>query len=58
MQLRSIFLNFLLMGGVLLGFQTNLYAQQIRVITTVPDLADITKQIGKELVWIAEIFIA
>jgi zinc/manganese transport system substrate-binding protein len=25
-------------------------AQQIRVITTIPDLADITKQIGKELV--------
>jgi zinc/manganese transport system substrate-binding protein len=27
-----------------------LFAQQIRVITTIPDLADITKQIGKELV--------
>lgn len=27
-----------------------LYAQQIRVITTIPDLADITKQIGKDLV--------
>ena len=26
------------------------FAQQIRVVTTIPDLADITKQIGKELV--------
>lgn len=26
------------------------FAQQIRVITTIPDLADITKQIGKDLV--------
>ena len=31
--------------------QTGLvFAQKIRVITTIPDLADITKQIGKELV--------
>jgi zinc/manganese transport system substrate-binding protein len=27
-----------------------LFAQQIRVVTTIPDLADITKQIGKEVV--------
>lgn len=27
-----------------------LFAQQIRVVTTIPDLADITKQIGKDLV--------
>jgi ABC-type Zn uptake system ZnuABC Zn-binding protein ZnuA len=32
------------------GLGTDLYAQPVRVITTVPDLADITKQIGKELV--------
>jgi ABC-type Zn uptake system ZnuABC Zn-binding protein ZnuA len=31
--------------------QTNLvFAQKIRIITTIPDLADITKQIGKDLV--------
>jgi zinc/manganese transport system substrate-binding protein len=31
--------------------QTGLvFAQQIRVVTTIPDLADITKQIGKDLV--------
>jgi ABC-type Zn uptake system ZnuABC Zn-binding protein ZnuA len=30
-------------GGIVL-------AQQIRVVTTIPDLADITKQIGKDLV--------
>jgi len=47
---RRNFLRFLLLGGLLLGFQTNLYAQQIRVITTTPESADITKQIGKELV--------
>lgn len=28
----------------------SLYAQQIRVITTIPDLADMTRQIGKDLV--------
>jgi ABC-type Zn uptake system ZnuABC Zn-binding protein ZnuA len=47
---RNILLSLLLTGGILLGCQTNLYAQSIRVITTVPDLADMTKQIGKELV--------
>jgi ABC-type Zn uptake system ZnuABC Zn-binding protein ZnuA len=35
---------------LIVGLGTDLYAQPIRVITTVPDLADITKQIGKELV--------
>jgi zinc/manganese transport system substrate-binding protein len=33
-----------------LGLQRTVLAQQIRVVTTVPDLADITRQIGKELV--------
>jgi zinc/manganese transport system substrate-binding protein len=37
--------------AVLLWVPTgSLYAQQIRVITTIPDLADMTKQIGKDLV--------
>ena len=36
---------------VLFCFQTPLvFAQQIRVVATFPDLADITRQIGKELV--------
>jgi ABC-type Zn uptake system ZnuABC Zn-binding protein ZnuA len=34
----------------LFAVQTKAYAQQIRVITTTPELADISKQIGKELV--------
>jgi zinc/manganese transport system substrate-binding protein len=37
-------------AALLLGTQFPLYAQQIRVITTIPDFADITKQIGKDLV--------
>jgi zinc/manganese transport system substrate-binding protein len=37
--------------AVLLWVPTgSLYAQQIRVITTIPDLADMTRQIGKDLV--------
>jgi ABC-type Zn uptake system ZnuABC Zn-binding protein ZnuA len=47
---RRVYLKVLLVGFFLFGFQTNLYAQKIRVITTTPELADITKQIGKELV--------
>jgi ABC-type Zn uptake system ZnuABC Zn-binding protein ZnuA len=47
---RRKLLKIPLIVGFLVGFQTNLYAQQIRVVTTIPDLADITKQIGKELV--------
>lgn len=40
---------FILLASVWL--QTGLvFAQQIRVVTTIPDLADITKQIGKDLV--------
>lgn len=33
-----------------LGLEFPVYAQRIRVVTTTPELADITKQIGKELV--------
>jgi zinc/manganese transport system substrate-binding protein len=47
---RRIFLKFVLLFGVVFGSQANLSAQQIRVVTSIPDLADITKQIGKELV--------
>jgi zinc/manganese transport system substrate-binding protein len=36
--------------ALLVGFQIPVYAQKIRVITTTPELADITKQIGRELV--------
>jgi zinc/manganese transport system substrate-binding protein len=35
---------------LVLGLELPVYAQRIRVITTTPELADITKQIGKELV--------
>jgi zinc/manganese transport system substrate-binding protein len=35
---------------LVLGLEFPVYAQRIRVITTTPELADITKQIGKELV--------
>jgi zinc/manganese transport system substrate-binding protein len=38
------------LAALLVGFQIPAYAQKIRVITTTPELADITKQIGKELV--------
>jgi ABC-type Zn uptake system ZnuABC Zn-binding protein ZnuA len=41
--------SFLLLAG-LFGLETEIDAQQIRVITTTPELADITKQVGKELV--------
>lgn len=39
-----------LFATVLLGFHTLAEAQKIRVITTTPELADMTRQIGKELV--------
>ena len=48
--LRRRLLSIVMFAGVLFGFQTQIGAQQIRVITTTPELADITKQIGKELV--------
>ena len=44
---RRNFLQYFLVIGILLGFDCAVHAQQIRVITTIPDLADITKQIGK-----------
>jgi ABC-type Zn uptake system ZnuABC Zn-binding protein ZnuA len=40
----------LVFSWTLFGFQSPIGAQQIRVVTTIPDLADIAKQIGKELV--------
>lgn len=46
---RIVILN-LLVACLVLGVQVPADAQQIRVITTTPELADITKQIGKELV--------
>ena len=40
----------ILIVGLLFASDSPVSAQRIRVITTVPDLADITKQIGKEVV--------
>jgi ABC-type Zn uptake system ZnuABC Zn-binding protein ZnuA len=48
--LRQILISVLFIAGALVGFRSPLQAQQIRVITTIPDLADISKQIGKDLV--------
>jgi ABC-type Zn uptake system ZnuABC Zn-binding protein ZnuA len=39
-----------LAAGALLGVTLPVQAQRIRVITTIPELADMTRQIGKELV--------
>ncbi len=47
---RRIFLCSLSLVALFFGLQASSYAQPIRVITTTPELADITKQIGKELV--------
>ena len=47
---RRNFLKYFLVIGILFVFHSAANAQPIRVITTIPDLADITKQIGKELV--------
>lgn len=44
------FLEFLLLIVFVLGVHAPLHAQAIRVIATTPDLADITQQIGRELV--------
>ena len=44
------FLRKTLLSLLLMIFAAPVQAQSIRVITTIPDLADITKQIGKELV--------
>jgi zinc/manganese transport system substrate-binding protein len=49
--LRHLHLKFLFVVLGLFWLQTGLvFAQQIRVVATFPDLADITRQIGKELV--------
>jgi zinc/manganese transport system substrate-binding protein len=49
--LRHLHLKFLSVVLGLFWLQTGLvFAQQIRVVATFPDLADITRQIGKELV--------
>lgn len=44
------FITFVFFAALLWIPSVPLHAQQIRVITTIPDLADITKQIGRELV--------
>jgi ABC-type Zn uptake system ZnuABC Zn-binding protein ZnuA len=49
-RFRRNFFKLLLVIGWVVAFQTRVDAQPIRVITTIPDLADMTKQIGKELV--------
>ncbi|HXV82511.1 MAG TPA: metal ABC transporter substrate-binding protein [Candidatus Binatia bacterium] len=49
LRTRNWKIFFILLASVWL--QTGLvFAQQIRVVTTIPDLADMTKQIGKDLV--------
>ena len=49
--LRHLHLKFLFVVLGLFWLQTGLvFAQQVRVVATFPDLADITRQIGKELV--------
>jgi zinc/manganese transport system substrate-binding protein len=51
MLLRNKNWSIAFLALVLCGFQTGLvFAQQIRVVATWPALADITRQIGKELV--------
>jgi len=47
---RRRILKLILVIGILVIFYSPASAQRIRVITTIPDLADMTKQIGKELV--------
>ena len=47
---RRNFVKLLSIFAFTIAFQTPADAQQIRVITTIPDLADLTKQIGKNLV--------
>jgi ABC-type Zn uptake system ZnuABC Zn-binding protein ZnuA len=49
MTRRNLIL-FLAAGAAVLGLALPAHAQQIRVVTTTPELADITRQIGKELV--------
>jgi ABC-type Zn uptake system ZnuABC Zn-binding protein ZnuA len=47
---RRNLLNVTLVAALLFGLENHLCAQQIRVVTTVPDLADMARQIGKGLV--------
>ena len=47
---RRNLLKLSLVLGILFAFHSPASAQRIRVITTIPDVADITKQIGRELV--------
>lgn len=48
---KSKIVNLFLIAVVSIGlFTSSLFAQPIRVVATFPDLADITKQIGKDLV--------
>jgi zinc/manganese transport system substrate-binding protein len=50
MLLRPLLWKVLLVLFVLLRFQTDsVFAQPFRVVATFPDLADITRQVGKEL---------
>jgi zinc/manganese transport system substrate-binding protein len=50
-SLRNLHWKILFVMFVLFWLQTDLvFAQQIRVVATFPDLADITRQIGKEMV--------
>ncbi len=48
--LRRTLISILPIAVALLALDSRLEAQQIRVITTTPELADMAKQIGKELV--------
>lgn len=48
--MRNKLVTLFLLGAVLFGPAVRVNAQSIRVITTIPDLADMAKQIGKELV--------
>jgi zinc/manganese transport system substrate-binding protein len=47
---RKKLVTMFLLAGVVFGFAAPIRAQTIRVIATIPDLADMAKQIGKELV--------
>ena len=47
---QSNWFKLIVVLGLLFGLYATASAQRIRVITTVPDLADITKQIGKQMV--------
>jgi zinc/manganese transport system substrate-binding protein len=51
MKIKNCALISLAVLAVVLSLPSSpIHAQQIRVVTTIPDLADITRQIGKELV--------